>query len=349
MTVEHVVDPHIHLFDLKGTPRPMQPLGKMFGWNESLLRTMATKMMPKETIAFFGAETDLLGDYMPVNYRSDSTGSKVGPYVHIEAGWKDKTPMDPVGETEWLAGLADGPAAIVAHADLSRGHAARPVLAAHVEASDRVRGIRHSLSWHEAPGVMKFTEDAGLCRDGAFRVGFDLLAEFGLSFDAWCYSNQLRHLGELADHNPEVPMVLCHVGTPVGYAGPFGGVGMSAQERDSIAKAWADDISALAERPHVHCKLSGMLMPVVGFGYENAASPGAEELADKLAPLVEHCIAAFGPQRCMYASNFPVDGVSADYGTVVEALLKITASHGAAAQQAIFADTASSFYRLDAA
>lgn len=65
MPVDEFVDPHIHLFDLKGTPRPMQPLGKMFGWNESVLRFMAKKLMPNDTISFFGEQTDLLSDYLP--------------------------------------------------------------------------------------------------------------------------------------------------------------------------------------------------------------------------------------------------------------------------------------------
>ena len=62
MPVDDVVDPHIHLFDLLGTPRPMQPLGKMFRGNERLVRAAALKAMPSATIAYFGERTDLFGD-----------------------------------------------------------------------------------------------------------------------------------------------------------------------------------------------------------------------------------------------------------------------------------------------
>ena len=348
MPCDDVVDPHIHLFDLKGTPRPMQPLGKLFGWNERLLRFMATKMMPSETVSFFGRSTDLLGDYLPPHYRADATSSKVGRYVHIQAGWTDDKPMDPVGETDWLSGLDDGPAAIVAHADLSLGSDVGPVLAAHLAASERVRGIRHMLSWHQSPEVMNFTEVEGLSRTPRFRAGYDQLAEHGLSFDAWGYSNQLVEIAELAAHNPEVPMVLCHAATPIGYFGPFGGVGATTQERTEIAARWRDGISAVAAQAHTHCKLSGLLMPALGLGLESpTASISVQELAERLSPIVEHCVDAFGPQRCMVASNFPVDRVSASYADVTAAMVTITAGYGQEAQRMMFRDTAATFYRLD--
>ena len=347
MPCDDAVDPHIHLFDLRGTPRPMQPLGKLFGWNERLLRLAATRLMPSDTIAFFGTETDLLGDYLPPNYRADSASSAVGRYVHIQAGWADKTPLDAVGETEWLDGLADGPAAIVGHADLGLGADVASILTAHLAASDRFRGIRHMLSWHTAPGVMDFSDRSGLSRMHTFRAGYDQLAEHDLSYDAWGYSTQLGEIAGLAEYNPDVPMVLCHAGTPAGYFGPFGGVGTSEQEREGIAGAWREGISALATHQHVRCKLSGLLMPVLGLGYETGGGrPSVQELVDRLGPIVTHCIEAFGPERCMVASNFPVDRVSADYADVTAAMLEVTASYGIDAQTAMYRDTAASFYRI---
>lgn len=347
MPVDDVVDPHIHLFNLKGTPREMQPLGKLFGWNERVLRFMATKLMPSEAIDFFGAKTDLLADYMPEHYRADSRPSKVGRYVHIQAGWKDKKPLDPVGETAWLESMGDKPAAIVAYADLSLGAGVVPVLEAHLAISERVRGIRHMLSHHPSSRVMDFAHEEAVARTPGFRAGFDQLAEHDLSFDAWCYGHQLDEVAELAKHNPSVPMVLCHVGTPVAMMGEFGGIGVSAQERARIGDEWRDSISALAQHGQVMCKLSGLLMPVLGLGYETAPKkPSVGELVDKLTPIVEHCIDAFGVERCMVASNFPVDRVAAPYATITQAMVEMTARYGADAQQALFADTAASFYHI---
>jgi L-fuconolactonase len=349
MPVDEVIDSHIHLFNLKGTPRPMQPLGKLFGWNDRVLRFMAKKLMPNDTVAFFGDGTDLLGDYMPVDYRADAAPSNVGRYVHVQAGWTDKSPLDPVGETAWLESLDDGPAAIVGHADLNLGDDVALVLAAHKSASSKMRGVRHMLSWHEAESIMNVTERAEMSRTPQFRAGFDQLAEHDLSFDAWCYSGQLAEVEELAAYNPDVPMVLCHAGTPVGIGGDFGGVGVSDQERARIGQEWSDSMSSLATQQHVVVKLSGFLMPVLGYGYERSRKrPGVNELVDKLSPLVEHCIDAFGPQRCMFASNFPVDRVSAGFETMADAMVEMTARYGESAQEAMFANTAASFYRLGA-
>lgn len=347
MPVDEMIDPHMHLFDLKGTPRPMQPLGKLFGWNDRLLRFMAARLMPKETVAYFGRDTDLLSDYLPGDFRADATSCKVDRYVHVQAGWKDKTPLDPVGETRWLEGLDDGPAAIVAHADLALGVDVGHVLAAHKAASSKVRGVRHMLSWHKHDMVMNFSETPQLSRTLAFRRGFDQLAEHDLSFDAWCYSGQIDEVSELAAHNPEVPLVLCHAGSPVGVGGDFYGVGVSDQERARIGSQWRDSISGLAEHAHVTCKLSGLLMPALGFGFENSSSPArVDELVDRLSPLVEHCIDAFGPERCMVASNFPVDRVAVSYETLISAMLEMTHRYGLDAQKAMFAGTAERFYRI---
>ncbi len=349
MPVDEVIDPHVHLFDLRGTPRPMQPLGRVFGWNEWLLRAAARRLMPTDAVDFFGQRTALLGDYLPEHLRADARTSRVGRYVHVQAGWADNQPLEPVGETTWLETFDDGPAAIVGHADLTLGHAVGSVLAAHVDASPSFRGIRHSLSWHPDPGVMDFAPDGAMMSTPEFRVGLRRLADDGLTFDAWCYGHQLHDLAALAGEAPEVDIVLCHVGTPVGYGGPFAGVGGSAQERARIGDEWRRGIDAVADRPNVWCKLSGMLMPVLGFGYEHApASPSVAELAERLGPLVDHCIDAFGADRCMIASNFPVDQVSCDYETVTRAMLEITDRRGEDAQQAMFADVAARFYRLDA-
>jgi len=347
MPVDEMLDAHIHLFNLKGTPRPMQPLGKLFGWNERVLRFMATKLMPDDTVNFFGPGTPLLADYMPVDYRADVESSGVGRYVHVQAAWTDKRPLDPVGETVWLESLDDGPAAIIGYADLSLGADVAPVLAAHNAASTRMRGIRHMLAWHHDKTVMNHAVRPRLAHDPRFREGFDRLTEHGLSFDAWCYSAQIDEVSALAQHNPDVPMVLCHMGTPIGIGGEFGGIGVSEQERARIAGEWRDGISGLALNKHVNCKLSGLLMPVLGFGYEHSKkSPSVAELVGRLSPMIEHCIDAFGPERCMVASNFPVDKVAVTYETMTKAMLEMTHRYGLEAQQAMFAGTAETFYRI---
>lgn len=87
-------------------------------------------------------------------------------------------------------------------------------------------------------------------------------------------------------------------------------------------------------------------LPVVGFGYESTGAPSVDELVNRLSPLVDHCLEAFGPERCMFASNFPVDRVSVSYDTLVRAMAEITARYGEVAQTLIFRDVAAAFYRL---
>ncbi len=344
-----IVDPHIHLFDVHSTPREQTPLVKLFGWNDRVLRSVAKRAFPKETIGFFGEDNHILADYLANEFRGDSTTCNVRSYVHVQAGWKNKQPMDAVGETEWLDTLADPPAGIVGYADLTLGTAVTPVLKAHKAASSRMRGIRHMLAHHPSKGVMDFTEDASLSGRAAFRSGLEQLEQHDLSFDAWAYSHQLGGVADVAKAHPNLPIALCHAGTPVGYGGEFGGVGVTESERGQIAAQWEDGISAVAAHENVSVKLSGLLMPVVGFGLEEPGrqSASAEEIADLIGPLVRHCIDVFGPQRCMFASNFPVDKVSTSYHTLIAAMRTITAQDDDRAQSDLFQGTAKRFYRLD--
>lgn len=342
-----IVDPHIHLFDVHSTPREQTPLVKLFGWNDRVLQTVAKRAFPKETIDFFGEENHILADYLTAELRNDSKASGVGQYVHVQAGWKNKSPLDAVGETEWLDGLDDPPSGIVGYADLTLGAAVAPVLKGHLAASDRMRGIRHMLAHHPAAGVMDFSDDPSLSGRLTFRAGIEQLAAHGLTFDAWAYSHQLGGVADLARTNPDLPIVLCHAGTPVGYGGEFAGVGATDHERKEIAARWADGIAAVAAQPNVVVKLSGLLMPVLGFDLEHSGqSASVERVMDCIGPLVRACIEAFGADRCMFASNFPVDKVSTDYLTLIEALTELTNQDGRQAQEHIFGGTAKRFYRL---
>lgn len=194
---------------------------------------------------------------------------------------------------------------------------------------------------------MNFAHQPRLSQSASFRAGYEQLAEHDLSFDAWCFGDQIDEVTDLAAFCPQVPMVLCHGGTPIGIAGPFMGIGATAAARDRIDKQWRESILRLAEQQHVMCKLSGWLMPIVGFGFEQRLDrPGVAELVDKLGPLVNHLITAFTPQRCMFGSNFPVDRVSADYDKIFQAMIRLTADFGTDAQRSIFRDSAMKFYRL---
>lgn len=347
-----ILDPHVHQWDPRHTPRQVTPLVKLFGGFPRVLDAVARAVTPRRTLDYIGSPEYVLHPYLPRDYAADIQPQPIEGLVHVQAEWMGLSALAPVGETRWLAGLpfaaAGVPlAAIVAKGDPSSKHFDR-LLAAHREASPLVRGIRMMAARHEDPGIHPWERRPHLYRDAAFLRGFERLAAHGLRFDAWVYSDAIDDVTALAQRFPDVPLVLDHFGTPAGVFGPVGKrTGYTAQQRDAILGAWKDAIACLAEVKHVHAKLSGLLMPVLGLGYETRrVKPGSEEIAEAIAPIVDHTLDLFGPARCMFASNFPMDKVSADLSSIVEAYAAIVGRRGDDALRAVFHDTAERFYGL---
>jgi predicted TIM-barrel fold metal-dependent hydrolase len=110
---------------------------------------------------------------------------------------------------------------------------------------------------------------------------------------------------------------------------------------------WRDNIRALAASPNVNVKLGGLAMPFCGFASFLQDPPASsEQLADEWRPYIETCIEAFGPQRCMFESNFPVDLGSCSYATLWNALKRLAAGASETETAALFGGTASRVYRL---
>ena len=135
--------------------------------------------------------------------------------------------------------------------------------------------------------------------------------------------------------------------TPVASAGPFGGLGTNAAERTRIANEWKEALSNFASIPHVRFKISGLLMPIVGWGAEHRDQPMSEqELVDNVGPLVEWAIDTIGIERCMFGSNFPVDKVSIDYATLISGLDALLSTRPAEDRAKFFAENAREFYEI---
>jgi predicted TIM-barrel fold metal-dependent hydrolase len=258
--------------------------------------------------------------------------------------------LRPIGETEFVHAIADackGPtriaAGIVGYADLTLGADVVPVLQAHMEAGGgRFKGIRHAASWDasDAVGNAHTHPPAGLLLDSTFRKGFACLDRFGLSFDAWIYHPQIKELIDLANAFPKTPIVLDHVGTPLGI-GPYAG------QRDEVLGEWRRDISLLAACGNVFVKLGGLAMKLNGFGWHKRLLPPTSlELAAAMTPYIHHCIACFGVQRCMFESNFPVDKPSCAYTVLWNAFKRMTEKFSDQERAALFHDTAAKVYRI---
>jgi predicted TIM-barrel fold metal-dependent hydrolase len=262
--------------------------------------------------------------------------------------------LRPVGETEFVNGTAAmsasgvyGPAracaGIVGHADLRLGGGVRPVLEAHIAASGgRFRGVRHIAAFHTDEAVRSTTlkYPPGLLADAGFREGFAVLGAMGLTYDTWLYHTQLPELIDLARASSGTTIVLDHVGGMIGV-GPY------AERRDEAFAEWRASICELARSEQVVVKLGGLGMRLFGFGFhERERPPGSHELADAWRPYVETCIEAFGPRRCMFESNFPVDKGACSYGVLWNAFKRLAAGSSPEEKAALFHDTASRVYRL---
>jgi len=262
--------------------------------------------------------------------------------------------LRPVGEVEFANGVAAMAASgaygktqvcagIVGHADLTLGAPVERVLQAMIEAGGgRFRGIRFITASHpdQAAWGSPVIRPSGLLRDPRVRAGFARLGPLGLSFDAWMYHTQLDDLIDLARAFPETRIVLDHVGGAIGL-GPYTG------KRDEVFAAWNGKIRELAACSNVHTKLGGLGMRMFGFTHHlGELPPNSEELAAAWRPYIETCIAAFGPERAMFESNFPVDKGSCGYAQLWNAFKRIVASYSATEKAALFAGTATKFYRL---
>ena len=297
-------------------------------------------------------------DYLLADLWNDTgSGHKIVKTVFLECGasYRNTGPghLNPVGETEFVAGIAlqsaaAGPgkaviAGMVSHADLTLGAALDEVLDAHEVAGRGIfRGIRHSGARHPHPEEADIagTAPPGLFLDKGFQAGVRRLGARGLVYEGWLYHFQLRDFCTLAKAAPETTIILDHFGTPLGTQS-------FRDQREAIFEQWQADIAALAQCPNVYAKLGGMAMPDNGFGWDQAAKPAtSDEFVRAQQRHYLHTIACFGAQRCMFESNFPVDKASISYAVLWNAFKKMAASFSEGEKRALFHDTAAQVYRI---
>lgn len=309
-----IIDPHHHLWDQDGLTYTLKQLHADTGSGHNITKTIFIEC---------GA-----------SYRPD------GP-EHLK----------PVGETEFVALNASRSAektgtctimGIVAHADLSHAMLDETIEGHQVAGDTLFKGIRHAGAWDENPQDLLIPPPApkGLFADQDFRRGVKKLADYGLSYDSWHYHHQNREFRDLAAACPDTVMILDHFGTPLG-------VGVYAGKRDEIFETWKKDIAAIAECPNVYAKLGGLAMPDNGFGwFGRNIPPSSDEFVAAQERYYHHTIDCFGPDRCMFESNYPVDKVSIGYRVLWNGLKKMASRYSETEQEAMFKATAAKVYRL---
>jgi predicted TIM-barrel fold metal-dependent hydrolase len=323
---QEVVDAHFHLWDERDFPDPAVP-GAMLRTSRYLLEEFLTDA---------------------------AAGHRIAQAVYIEcgSGYRESGPehLRSAGETEWAARMAtrsmdhDGAAiaAIVAHADL-RHPDLDALLDQHSAAGGGLlRGIRQSAARLEDPSarLLAGAAPAGLYADPAFRRGLARVAERGFVFDAFLFHFQLGELAALARAVPSATIVIDHLGAPVGYAGVPAG-------RDPVFGAWCRQVEALADLPNLVMKLGGLASIVTQYdAHTRPLPPSSQDFVDDRGAYFAHAIGCFGPERCMFESNFPVDSASISYGNLWNAYKIIAGEYGSAATHDLLAGTARRIYRL---
>jgi L-fuconolactonase len=218
-----------------------------------------------------------------------------------------------VEETEWMLEVAR------AHPRIAGVVGWVPLVEADVEtviarlaADPRLRGVRHIV--HDEP------DDRFILRDD-FNRGVSRLRAFGLVYDVLIFARHLPHAIAFVDRHPDQPFVVDHVAKPTIRAAAFD-------------RAWADGLRELARRPHVTCKLSGMVTEVRDPGWSPAL----------LQPYVDVALEAFGPSRLMFGTDWPVCRLKCEYAEWVDAVRGFVAPLSPDEQAAILGGTAQRVY-----
>ena len=285
------------------------------------------------------------------------SGHRVEQTVFMEcrAEYREDGPehLRSLGEVDFVVEIAEASrkdagqaeiAALISHVDLCRGEAVAEDIAAHEQAAKGLfRGIRDAGASEQADPdalMIRGQAPADLYARDDFRTGMRVLGRLGHTYDTWHYHHQNPAFAELARAVPDTRMVLDHFGTPLG-------VGLYAGRRDEIFAQWKKDVAEIARCENVVAKLGGMAMPDNGFGWMGRATPPtSDEFVEAQAPWYHHMIDCFGPDRCMFESNFPVDRLSISYPILWNGIKKIAARYSEAEQEAMFSGTATRIYRL---
>jgi L-fuconolactonase len=234
-------------------------------------------------------------------------------------------------------------AAMISNIDLARGDAIEEVVHLHEDKSRGLfRGVRHvGARANEGDGLMiAGSAIEGLYGLAEFRKGVHTLGRLGHSFDAWHYHYQIQDFTAMARAVPDTQMVLDHFGTPLGV-GPY------ADRREDIHKQWRKDVAEVARCENVVAKLGGLAMPDNGFGWMGRdLPPSSDEFVAAQSHYYLHMIDCFGPERCMFESNFPVDKMSISYPVLWNGFKKIVHDFSEDEKDSLFRGTATRIYRL---
>ena len=273
---------------------------------------------PKPVHFRYGDYSSLKRNYLPPDYLRDAAGLNIVKTVHEDALWD---PSDPAGEPRWLEQVAQEygyPHACVGSALLARDDIER-VLAGHAKYK-LTRGVRNFPTAAARPSDAKRGE-AGSMDDPKWRRGYALLEKYGLSFDVQTPWWHLDALAELARDFPNTQIVIVHTALP--------------HDRSEEALAgWRAALEVAAAQPNIAIKISGL------------GRPGLPWTLTANGPIIRDTINIFGPERCMFASNFPVDGLAGSFQVIYGGFRAAVSNRPIEERRMLFHDNAVRIYRL---
>lgn len=294
---------------------------------------------------------ELTGPYLVEDLTGDlDDGHRVRGVIYVECAEQYLTQgpehLASLGETQFAvtcAGLEDRIAGIVANVDLRRGAEVEDILQRHLEVSNGLlKGVRHAAAYdpHRDQLMNPGKAPPDLLDAGTYREGVKVLGRLGLVNDQLVFFHQIPVLAQIAASAPDTSIVLNHMGLPL--------CGGAYRARASeVRQAWRKNLAALSEFPNVFLKIGGFASPDAGFGWRHRdAPPSSDEVSAAWRPWFDEAIGYFGPDRCMFESNFPVDRLAMPYRTLWNAFKKAVRGYSSTEQDALFSGTASRVYQL---
>lgn len=270
---------------------------------------------------YHGDDFPLRRDYLLEDYLTDTAElatrrARLVGSVHVENG-----AADPIWESTWIDRMVTDngiPTVQVVKVDLT-SNTARDELAEHA-ALPSVRGVRDILNWHPDP-VLSHRARSDLLTDPAWLQGFAALRDFGFSFDLQMFPAQLKQAAAVAANHGDIPIVVDHAGMPI-------------ERSPDALNWWKRQLAVVAAEPNTAVKISAL------------GSNDHHWTVDSIRRIVLDTIDLFGPSRCMFASNFPVDGLYSTLGELFHAFDTITAGLVANERDYLFSGAARTFYRI---
>lgn len=215
--------------------------------------------------------------------------------------------------------------------------------------TDKVRGVRYIATRHSDSGVRNGGDTDGVLTSETFLRGVEQIAARGLTLELAVYAHQIYDVVAVAETYPHLAVVVENLGTPVGIFGPVGNrTGATAAARADIARLWRERITSLAVHRNIVVKLSGVAMPILGYGQQRSGNIGGRDtLVEMMGPQIRHLISTLGPDRVMFGSNYPLDRPNAPLDMVVEAIADVLEPYGSGLTRKVFRDNAARIYRID--